>query len=1038
MNKALWRGLTGVLAVLLALVLGTTVIANVNATTVNKLFGTSNYRTVQLKEEDIDSYYFKSEFESVADLYAEKVKVATQISAEGSVLLKNEKEALPIDKDGEKVTLWGLNTTVPQMGGQIGSQATVGADTTQIKYDFITAMQEEGFDLNQTMMDFYNSDTVASYKRRDGFGGSLSNSFGTMYTNPTQYGVGEAPASVYTESVLASADDTVAVAVITRASSEAADYHPDMQPKAGGAEQDHFANGPLALSDFEKQMLTLAKEHSTRLIVLINSDSAMMIEDLKDEASEYAADAILWVGAPGVNGFRGVADVISGETNPSGGLASTYAVDSRMSPAMQNFGVYTYTNNSNDGEASGSIPQLTTTNKSDWYVAETEGIYVGYKYYETRYADAVNGRGNAASAAGSSREGENWDYAYEVSYPFGYGLSYTTFSYTLDSVSFRPGTVGTASVTVKNEGSVAGKTPVQLYVQVPYTEGGLEKAAIQLAGFTKTDILEPNEEKTYEVEVDPSMFASYDENEGDGAWVLDAGDYYFAVGNGVHAALNNILSVQGIDEAELVKTADEAISEEAVKTVSLQNRDTESYSKNVKNALQNMDLETFGFDMSDYYFTRSDWTVGWKTLDSLTPTQEMMKGLTNSLYTFSENENNGTAVEWEQDNGLSIANMLIIEDGKKTGVVGLDDPRWIDLVEQLELEDAMTYLANWDADENRVLPDVGMGVDMVKQDGPIGIVQDQVAGYATKWNESNSGEATYVSPDSEYANYSMASMPTEPVVASTFNQELVKREGELLGEDSLWANVNAYHAPGLNLQRVPYNGRNHEYYSEDSVLTNIMGNVVCAGALEKGCMMGPKHYSFNHQESNRSGMSTFITEQAARENELRCFQGCLSNNTARGLMTGFNRAGTEFSGAHDGLMNQILRTEWGYTGWVITDMVNGADYMNWRDTIAFGGGGCVSKTSYQGSEIGDPTDAGNMALIEADQYFQAMAQETIKYFLYNIADSNYMNYITTNTTFEYVMTWWQVMLIAADVVIGLLTIGGAAMYVVSSVKKKEA
>ena len=339
MNKALWRGLTGVLAVLLALVLGTTVIANVNATTVNKLFGTSNYRTVQLKEEDIDSYYFKSEFESVADLYAEKVKVATQISAEGSVLLKNEKEALPIDKDGEKVTLWGLNTTVPQMGGQIGSQATVGADTTQIKYDFITAMQEEGFDLNQTMMDFYNSDTVASYKRRDGFGGSLSNSFGTMYTNPTQYGVGEAPASVYTESVLASADDTVAVAVITRASSEAADYHPDMQPKAGGAEQDHFANGPLALSDFEKQMLTLAKEHSTRLIVLINSDSAMMIEDLKDEASEYAADAILWVGAPGVNGFRGVADVISGETNPSGGLASTYAVDSRMSPAMQNFGV---------------------------------------------------------------------------------------------------------------------------------------------------------------------------------------------------------------------------------------------------------------------------------------------------------------------------------------------------------------------------------------------------------------------------------------------------------------------------------------------------------------------------------------------------------------------------------------------------------------------------------------------------------------------------------------------------------------------------
>lgn len=339
MNKALWRGLTGVLAVLLALVLGTTVIANANISTVNRMLGTTNYKTVQLDGEDIDSYYFKSEFESVADLYAEKVKVATQISAEGSVLLKNEGEALPIDKDGEKVTLWGLNTTVPQLGGQIGSSPAVGTDTTQKKYDYMTAMQEEGFDINQTMLDFYNSDALASYKRRDGFGGSLSNSFGTIYENPTEYGVGEAPASVYTESVLASADDTVAVAIITRASSEAADYHPDMQPKAIGAEQDHFANGPLALSDFEKQMLTLAKEHSTKLIVLINSDSAMMIEDLKDEASEYAADAILWVGLPGLIGFRGVADVLSGDANPSGGLYSTFAVDSRMSPAMQNFGV---------------------------------------------------------------------------------------------------------------------------------------------------------------------------------------------------------------------------------------------------------------------------------------------------------------------------------------------------------------------------------------------------------------------------------------------------------------------------------------------------------------------------------------------------------------------------------------------------------------------------------------------------------------------------------------------------------------------------
>lgn len=1037
-NMKLWRGLSGVLAVLFTLSIGMTVIAGANATTINtRLLGTSNnYEIVQLEGEDVDSYYFKSEFASVADLVQAKVEVAKQISAEGSVLLKNN-GALPIDKASDKVTLWGLNTTVPQLGGQIGSSVSVGEGTTQVIYDYITAMELEGFDINQTMLDFYNSEEMAGFKRRDGFGGSLANSFGPIYENPAAYGVGEAPASAYTDSVLGSADGTVAIAMITRSNSEAADYHPGMQPQeVPGSEQDSFACGPLGLSEFEKQMLKLAKAHSTKLIVLINSDAAMMVEDLKNEASEYAADAILWVGAPGMNGFPGVADILSGDANPSGSLPDTFAVDSRMSPAMQNFGVYMYTNNSVSGEASGDVAQLTAADKSDWYVAETEGIYVGYKYYETRYADAVDGRGNAVSEAGSSVAGQNWEYSSEVSYPFGYGLSYTTFSFVLDSVSFQPGAIGTASVTVKNEGGVAGKTPVQIYVQAPYTEGGLEKSAVQLAGFAKTDILKPGESAKMQVEVDPSLFASYDENEGDGAWVLDAGEYYFAVGNGAHAALNNILSAQGVDEDKLVKTDNEPISSAAAKSVSLGAKDTASYSHNVRNALQDMELETYGFDMDEYYFTRADWTRGWKTMDSITPTPEMMKGLTNKLYTFTENDNNGNPVSWGQSNGLTLANMLIIEGGKKTGVLDLDDPTWIKLVEQMKLEDAMTYLGNWDADENRIQPAVGMGVDMVKQDGPLGTSYDQLPGYGVKWGESNKNEATYVPADSEFAAYSMSSMPTEPIVAATFNEELVRREGELFGEDGLWANLHAYHAPGLNLHRVPYNGRNHEYYSEDSVLTNILGRAMCEGSKEKGVMMGPKHYAFNHQESNRSGMSTFISEQAARENELRCFQGAYQSNAAQGMMTAFNRAGPSFSGAHEGLMVQILRSEWGYTGWIITDMVNGSDYMNWRDTIAYGGGGLVSKTAYQDSIIGDPATQANLALIAKDHTFQAEVQETIKYFLYNMANSNYMNYVTANTTFRYVTPWWQTMLTVVDVVLGVLTLGGMAMYVVSAKKNK--
>lgn len=1032
----IWRGLSGILAVLLTFSIGVSAIAGANATTVNKLLNTSSYEIIQLEGDDVDSYYFKSEFTDIADLVQTKIEIAKQISAEGSVLLKNN-GALPLNKSSDQVTLWGLNTTVPQLGGQIGSTVALGEGTTQVKYDYITAMETAGFNINRTMLDFYNSEKISAFKRHDGFGGSLDNSFGPIYENPALYGVGEAPASVYTNNVLSSADGTVGIAIITRSNSEAADYHPGMQPKeVPGKEQDSFAQGPLGLSDFEKQMLKLAKAHSTKLIVLINSNAAMMVEELKDEASEYAADAILWVGAPGMNGFLGVADILSGDANPSGGLPDTFAVDSRMSPAMQNFGVYTYTNNSVNGQASGQIAQLTAEDKSDWFVAETEGIYVGYKYYETRYADAVNGRGNAASQAGSSVQGKNWEYGSEVSYPFGYGLSYTNFSFVLDNVSFKPGSIGTASVTVKNEGNVTGKTPVQLYVQAPYTEGGLEKSAIQLAGFAKTDILNPGQSATVQIDVDPALFASYDENEGDGAWVLDSGEYYFAVGNGAHAALNNILCAQGIEESKLVKTANESISADAAKPVTLGRKDTTAYSDNVRNALQDLELESYGYDMSEYYFTRADWTRGWKTLDSLTPVPEMMQGLTNKLYTLNENDNEGNPVRWGQSNGLTLANMLIIEDGKKTGVLDLDSPQWIALAEQMTLKDAMTYLGNWDADENRIQPSVGMGVDMVKQDGPAGTDYGQLAGYAVKWNDSTKNEATYVPADSEYAAYSMVSMPTEPVVAATFNEDLVRREGELFGEDGLWANLHAYHAPGLNLHRVPYNGRNHEYYSEDSVLTNILGKAMCEGGKSKGVMMGPKHYALNHQESNRAGVSTFISEQAARENELRCFQGAFQSNAAQGVMTAFNRAGASFSGAHEGLILQILRGEWGYTGWIITDMVNGSDYMNWRDAIAYGGGALISKTSYQNSIIGDPTTSENLALVAKDHTFQAEAQEAIKYFFYNMADSNYMNYITSNTTYRFVTPVWQTILNVSNIALGVLTLGGAVMYVVSSKKNK--
>ena len=277
-----------------------------------------------------------------------------------------------------------------------------------------------------------------------------------MYENAAKYKIGEAPSSIYTDAVLASADGTVALVTLSRDNSEAADYNTKM---ISSDANDSFER-PLALSANEKAMIALAKAHSSKVVVLLNSDNPIEIEDLKNDEG---IGAIVWCGAPGMNGFLGVADVISGAVNPSGHISDTYAVRSDSAPAMVNFGVYLYTNNSKSG--TGDL--LEDADKGDWYLVESEGIYTGYKYYETRYEDSVLGRANASGNAGTTNAAWNWDD--EVSYSFGYGLSYTTFEEKLNSVEVNLGGQGTAKVTVTNTGNVAGKAVAQLYVQAPYT-----------------------------------------------------------------------------------------------------------------------------------------------------------------------------------------------------------------------------------------------------------------------------------------------------------------------------------------------------------------------------------------------------------------------------------------------------------------------------------------------------------------------------------------------------------------------------------------
>ncbi len=1027
-KRGLWRGLSAIMASLLVICLVAGNVANAYSAFINTRLGTTDRIAVQTGESDVDSTYFKSAYTSLADMMDAQEQVAVQIGSEGAVLLKNDNAALPLNKGSEKVTLWGLNSNLPVFGGNIGSSVT--AAEGQTIYGIKEAMAEEGFELNQTMLDFYAKSEFDAYRMQSTFFGSsvmghaLTSVFWATYDETLEYFVGELPASKYTDDVLASADGTVAVCVISRDSSEAADYNPEM---VNTSEGDSFPTTVLGLSAYEKDMIELAKAHSTKVIVLINANNPMEVGDLKNDPE---IDSIMWVSEPGMYGFLGVAKCLSGEVNPSGHLPDTMATSSVSAPSMVNYGVYVYANASVTDAG-----VLTGDDKGDWYLVESEGIYVGYKYYETRYEDQILGAGNATSTEGSST-GSTWNYADEMAYPFGYGMSYTSFTQTLKDVDVKIGATGSATVEVQNTGNVAGKCVVQLYVQAPYIAGGVEKSAIQLLDFAKTDVLQPGETTTVTIEFDPKYMASYDENVQKsngtmGAWVLDAGDYYFSVGNGAHEALNNVLALKTGSTDKLVSNTDyEVISAEAAQKWTLDETDVETYSINVENALQDCDLNNLIPDAVEYT-TRADWTKGWEPVEGVTATEEMLVGLTNKSHTMSAN---GDGVTWGADNGLKLVDFVLLdEEGNFAGVLPLDNPEWDKLVEQITIDDAINFIANTGDDMDPM--DSISFPRTYANDGPIGYTYDQVGGYGIRWSSSEKDQSTYVSSSDPYASYSMTTMPTEPMVAATFNKELVEEEGIMLGEQGLWANESSIFGPGLNLHRAPYCARAHEYYSEDSMLTNLMGTAVCKGGKSMGTMMEPKHFAFNHQELNRSGLSTFFTEQAARELELRGFQGAMENNYAQGIMTAFNRAGTVYAGGHEGLQEQIGRKEWGYTGWYVTDMINGAEYMNWRDVVLGGGGGCLTSSAYAESVIGDMASESNKKLILSDTAFQQKMQQILKYYCYNVANSNAMNGLDQNITFVTVRTWWQNALTGAQVAFGVLTVASLTMYALSFKKK---
>ena len=1018
-GRRVWRGVTTATASLLALSVCASTVVDGFRTDIDKFLGTKSTKLVTENSDGTDLYTFKSDYTSTTELLHGIQDVGERMSEEGSVLLKNN-GALPLTQDEtQKITLLGFSSYYPVQGGDMGSSLVENTGTDADTVDMVAAFKAKGFGLNQTVADMYEALQPTFKSEVQSWGGTIEYNH---ITAPSTTGVfsSKEPSQAALDGQNATwkdsmNDNNVMIVTIARSASENGSYNPG----TAGVDPTQNLNqtDPLGLSDDERDLINAAvtakAANGGKVIVLLNNASAMEVQEIEDNVG---VDAILQVGLPGGYGFYGVADILSGAVSPSGHLTDTYAVKNANSPAAQNFGDLQWTNANPDIKMNDAI-------------VEAENIYIGYKYYETRYFDTVMNQGNASSTVGSST-GSAWNYDDEVTYPFGYGLSYTTFEQTLDNlnVDLENETV-TANVTVKNTGSVAGKDVVQLYVSLPYTdydkEHGVEKAAIQLLDYGKTAELAPGASETVTITADMQNMASWDSTADNaastkGCYILDAGDYWFTIGNGAHEAVNNVLAAEG---QSVDGSADKA------KSWTLDSFDDTTFAttKNgtaVENQLADMDINSW-LPGTATYLTRADWEGTFpKTYKDLTATDEMIDILDNDIYEINANGDPST-VTFGADNGLTLADLK--------GVSDINDERWDMLMDEITLEECMIR-TGFGGTSTKVIESI-MSPETIQNDGPNGIYSYPLGQYAN--TDASTGDPCVVDANDPNLTYKMGTMVNETVIAQTFNKDLAADYGRVIGNYSLWANTTIFWGIGTNLHRLPYNARNHEYYSEDAVLTAGQGTAYAAAAMEYGVIIAPKHLAFNDTEINRTGVSVFMTEQQARENELRGTQGIVENAHVLGVMTAYNRVGITQDNAHTGLTKNILRNEWGFEGLISEDFIQDANYVVLKEAVLNGVTMSCNTGDNTMAAVSEKYPYWTVEAVSQDTTMMTALKQAMKYQNYALANSNAMDGMASNTKLVSVRTWYDNALTAVQIVFAALTVLAAAMYVLDERKSKK-
>jgi len=972
-GSTLWTVLTAVTALLLVVCIVAIPVTQGFANAINVALGA---RTQEIIPEEGAKIYFWSDYENEEELVAFEKQLCHDIEAEGAALLVNRDNTLPLPA-GTKFTPFSQSSFNLLYGGT-GSGQVSADDAISLKAALDGVFGENS--VNPEQWKFYAG---CGYKRvnADTTGG-----------NQGQYRINEVPWSEYSDALKNtwSQYGDVALVVLARSGGEGADLPsglPELEPYMTGGDYLRLCKEEVEM--FEN--LEKLKQQGTfkKIVVLLNSSNTLQLDFVDD----YGIDAVLWIGDVGMTGITAVADILAGNVNPSGRIVDTFLRDNHSSPAMQNFGAYPYTNGADYDVATAqnnTDPGIGKCNRD--YVVYQEGIYVGYRYYETRYEDFVLSRGNAG------------DYSYEsdVAFPFGFGLSYTEFEYSNFTVR-EQGDAFQVEVDVTNTGSVDGKHTVQIYFQSPYTqydiENQVEKAAVELCGFDKKEIAAGATEH-FTITVEKEDLTSYDHMNAK-TYILEDGDYYFTVGKNAHDAINNILAAKGADASRMTEPGDAAL------TFKWNNPtfDKTSYAvssvtgKPITNLFEDADLNKYAGaeGQTVRYLTRNDWTGTFPTTVSLHITGQMWKdGLSHM------EEDRLAMVETAKSRYWSDAAM------PQMGVSGTlsasmfaeteaDDPSWDQLIRQIPY-DEMTNLVYNGFHLTQAVPSVGLP-GTGDENGPQGF---------TKTLTGGSSAMAYTSED---------------VMAATFNLELIEHMGKCIGEDFLHAKdesgraFSGIYGPGANIHRTPYCGRNFEYYSEDGWLAGRVAAAEVAAIQDRGVYVFTKHFALNDQEEGRYGISTWSNEQAIRELYLEGFEGSVARGGGMGVMSSFNRLGVTWSGAHHGLMTGILRDEWGMKGAAITDCSVMANYMDYRLGVLAG------QDLWDGYSMGMATLDG----LDGDPAIASAVQNAVKHIAYSITHSHAMN--VGNATIRAITPWWQMALYVVTGVMAVLTAGSVFMLI---------